>query len=444
MQCQNCSSNDQITIAGKVFCAHCGTPNNTMQAATSNTQTPANTQSPIPIQPSYGIDTPTEAVPSSATSHYLNQPQMTGSLSTLPSQVHAQPLVSQQAATPAVAPVAQPVPSQQVQATLPTQPTVPAPAPAAVPIVSTPVSPSPTTTLPRPIEQPTTNSLPSVTAQPNKIESSSTGELSALDLKNDSVFSDEQLHELAATKTNRVQQPATLFGAMQRPMSDIRPVNKPTQSTLPEQAHLQKSAIPTQPNVVKKPMSNTPPQVIDSNAHMNQASTLLRQVDKPATSSSKKESKTGSKVASVGLSLAGVALLGLYVWQINYPNLALKVAGSKAGISASLPSYMPNGWKISGDIQTNPGSIGYKLTTNGGDKSISVSQVRSDWDSQALAENYLSTNTRKYTALQSEGLTIYLYNDNQASWVNHGTWYKIEGDTKSLSQDQIIKMATSL
>ena len=54
------------------------------------------------------------------------------------------------------------------------------------------------------------------------------------------------------------------------------------------------------------------------------------------------------------------------------------------------------------------------------------------------------SNTDKYTALQAEGLTIYIYNNNQASWVNHGTWYRIEGQDHGLSKDQIIKMATSL
>jgi N-acetylmuramoyl-L-alanine amidase len=109
-----------------------------------------------------------------------------------------------------------------------------------------------------------------------------------------------------------------------------------------------------------------------------------------------------------------------------------------------MPSYLPNGWKISGDIQANPGSINYKLASADGDKSVSINEVRSDWDSQALAENYLSPNADKYTALQSEGLTIYIYNNNQASWVNHGTWYRIEGQDHGLSRDQIIKMATSL
>ena len=153
--------------------------------------------------------------------------------------------------------------------------------------------------------------------------------------------------------------------------------------------------------------------------------------------------KTAGKIASITASMAGVALLGFYVWQINFPNLALKVASSKAGINASLPSYMPSGWKVSGDVTANPGSVSYDLSSQDGSKKVSISESRTDWDSQALAENYLQSKVSSYTALQSQGLTIYMY-DNQASWVNQGTWYRIEGENNGLTKDQIIKMATSI
>ena len=153
--------------------------------------------------------------------------------------------------------------------------------------------------------------------------------------------------------------------------------------------------------------------------------------------------KTVGKIASITASMAGVALLGFYVWQINFPNLALKVASSKAGINASLPSYMPSGWKVSGDVTANPGSVSYDLSSQDGSKKVSVNESRTDWDSQALAENYLQSKASNYTTLQAQGLTIYMYN-NQASWVNQGTWYRIEGENNGLTKDQIIKMATSI
>lgn len=152
----------------------------------------------------------------------------------------------------------------------------------------------------------------------------------------------------------------------------------------------------------------------------------------------------GVRASSVALSLVGLLLVGGYIWQVNYPNLALKVAGSKAGISANFPGYVPNGWKLSGNIQSSPGNISYNIANAKGGKSLQVSESKTNWDSQALAENYVAPKSENYLALQAQGLTIYLYDGNQASWVNNGTWYRVEGSGHGLSQDQVIKLATSL
>ena len=45
--------------------------------------------------------------------------------------------------------------------------------------------------------------------------------------------------------------------------------------------------------------------------------------------------------------------------------------------------------------------------------------------------------------MEAKGLTVYLNKDNQATWVNHGVWYKITGTTR-LSREQILKIAYSL
>ena len=148
--------------------------------------------------------------------------------------------------------------------------------------------------------------------------------------------------------------------------------------------------------------------------------------------------------SSIGLSMVGLILVGAYIWQINYPSLAFKVAAGKAGISASSPSYIPSGWKLSNNIKTSPGVVSYSLQTDGDKRQVAITEAKTDWDSQALAENYIAPKSADYLALQAQGLTIYMYGDNQASWVNRGNWYRIEGNNHGLSQDQIIKIATSL
>lgn len=148
--------------------------------------------------------------------------------------------------------------------------------------------------------------------------------------------------------------------------------------------------------------------------------------------------------SSAVMSIVGLILVAGYIWQVNYPNLAFKVAASKAGINANAPSYVPSGWKLSNNIKTSPGVVSYNIESANNKQQVAITQAKTDWDSQALAENYVTSKSAKYLALQAQGLTIYMYGDNQASWINHGNWYRLEGQNHGLDQDQIIKIATSL
>jgi hypothetical protein len=74
---------------------------------------------------------------------------------------------------------------------------------------------------------------------------------------------------------------------------------------------------------------------------------------------------------------------------------------------------------------------------------MTLSQTRTSWDSRSLLENYVSRKTDKYLTVRNRGLTIYLYNGNQASWVNRGVWYALEGNSR-LNREQILKIIDSL
>ena len=156
-------------------------------------------------------------------------------------------------------------------------------------------------------------------------------------------------------------------------------------------------------------------------------------------SGSKKVLKPLGVVASIAL----LFVAGYYMWRVNYPSLSFKIASSKAGINATMPGYIPEGYGVKGNIQANPGSVSYSLV-NQSNKKIAISQAKSDWDSQALAENYVSPKAENYLAVQAQGLTIYMMGSNQASWVNKGTWYRIESPDQPLTQEQVVKLATSL
>ena len=139
---------------------------------------------------------------------------------------------------------------------------------------------------------------------------------------------------------------------------------------------------------------------------------------------------------------AAVLVMGGYIWLQNYPKMAIQSAGSKAGISATLPGYVPSSYQLA-KTNTQPGLVTLNFTSPSQPGDLTIAQSRTDWDAVSLLDQYVDAKSTQYTAVQGQGLTIYLYGQNQATWVNHGVWYNIEGSTR-LSRDQILKIAYSL
>jgi hypothetical protein len=74
---------------------------------------------------------------------------------------------------------------------------------------------------------------------------------------------------------------------------------------------------------------------------------------------------------------------------------------------------------------------------------LTINQRKSDWTSSSLLELYVNQKAKSYLSVQTQGLTIYLFDDNKATWVNRGIQYVLEGNS-SLSHDQLLKIAESL
>lgn len=327
-------------------------------------------------------------------------------------------------------------------------------------------------------------------------------ELVSLDSKDESILSDDEFSALSAVKSNAANQSANVDSISQTPqVSDasqsatpraavttppstvsaqakpkaVKPLDnlsagtaaastKQDKPTTTQQANTvfrqnTATALPPSPDGITPGVAFRPARAIDYPVTAPKPATVATD-DKPLTEeealklvhqhAAKEANLPKPKVghsfsaSSLALSAFGLILVGAYIWQINYPNLAFKVAASKAGISASSPGYIPSGWKLSNNIKTSPGTVSYGLQSDGNKRQVAITEVKTDWDSQALAENYITGQSPNYLALQAQGLTIYMYGDNQASWVNRGNWYRIEGQSHGLSQDQIIKIATSL
>ncbi len=537
-QCPNCDAKDQITIAGKTFCANCGTP---LNASAVPADTKSTVASATPATPA-----PTVGVPVATTTPPAAEPTVVNPTS---------PLASLNQSTSAPAGVASPLSPPSPEPAMPPaqSPAQPQPAiaqPAPEPPLAAPEAPPTTAPTPLPTPQPTPHQPAPTPIDPNqpgnqaavelssvvqkgqdeaalqrllqKTQSAPTpkttqptrpatlpqenlgSELGTLDGKSETIFSDAQLNELAqatqsplagATSTKPtamtdIQPPATSFESqlssahaeptashsfgsavaapaaqqvaqaatatappsilpptsrVTAPMTDIRPATAATgpivEMPLPDMA----APKPPRPGSLVGPATTSmSPQVNNKPVVATGSAPAVAAVASGQTQGGKSSKSSVFKPATVALSMVGMVLVGLYVWQINYPNLAFKVASGKAGINASLPNYLPSGWRVAGNIQSSPGVISYNLSSGDNNQRMNVQETKSDWDSQALAENYVAQKSDNYLALQSQGLTIYMYGNNQASWINNGTWYRLEGDHSGLNQDQVIKIATSL
>lgn len=140
-------------------------------------------------------------------------------------------------------------------------------------------------------------------------------------------------------------------------------------------------------------------------------------------------------------SLSAVLLIGFIAYQ-NVPNLSMQVATARSGVQGSLPGYQPSGYGMNGPIQYNQGQIVINFKSRTDNRAFQVTQSTSQWNSDTLVENYVATNGRSYQTVQQNGKTIYIYDDN-ATWVDGGVWYRIEGES-ALNSDQLLRLASSL
>lgn len=151
---------------------------------------------------------------------------------------------------------------------------------------------------------------------------------------------------------------------------------------------------------------------------------------------------TTSRLITIGsISLAVVLLAGFVAYQ-NVPNFAMRTAATRAGFSATLPGYTPSGFAMDGAIKASPGQVTVSFRSNSDDRSYQVDQKPSNWTSQSLLTNHVAVNNQAYQTYEEKGKTIYIYNGSDATWVNGGVWYQVNGQS-SLNTDQLLQIANS-
>lgn len=140
--------------------------------------------------------------------------------------------------------------------------------------------------------------------------------------------------------------------------------------------------------------------------------------------------------------LSGVLIGGFFAIQ-HVPNLAMRIAATRAGFSAAMPGYQPSGFAFSGPISYTDGQVVVSFTSNTDNRRYNVIQKDSNWNSDALLDNYVIAENKQYQTYQDRGRTLYIYDGSNATWVDNGIWYRIEGES-DLTTDQIIRIAASI
>ncbi len=136
------------------------------------------------------------------------------------------------------------------------------------------------------------------------------------------------------------------------------------------------------------------------------------------------------------------ALLGIVATQ-SAPNIKMRVASAKAGFAASMPGYSPAGFHMS-DLQYGAGAVAMNYDSNSdSSRKFSITQKTSAWDSITLRDTVVAKADRDFRVVEDGGLTIYLYGQNNATWVSQGVWYQVQGNG-SLSDRQLVDIAKSL
>src|ERR1700741_1129054 len=262
----------------------------------------------------------------------------------------------------------------------------------------------------------------------------------------------------ATTHASKTTVTANTFVAPIKPGRVIRAANT-TQSTLISKFGAAAASIKTEilpvkpaPKALKNLDIATPAVINHPKQTVAQADPFQAAIDQaisheqPKTKKAKLHHRVARKlhvspkiVSLASFTLVALAISGFVAYQ-NLPELAMRVAATRAGLSASLPSYQPSGYSMAGPIQYQPGQVTVNYKSTSDNRAFNVVQKNSSWNSEPLLENFVSTTNSPYQTFQSNGRTIYIYGGNKATWVDGGIWYSIDGQS-NLNSDQLLRIA---
>ncbi len=158
---------------------------------------------------------------------------------------------------------------------------------------------------------------------------------------------------------------------------------------------------------------------------------------------SKKKNKWVRRVIIVGSIVLALGLILFAVYRF-IPSVSVGIASAQAGVKATYPEYVPDGYSLDHPVTYKDGEVALKFKSNSNENSYTITQTRSSWDSSAVLDNVVRPVAgENYITTKERGLTVYTYGTN-AAWVNGGVLYVISSDNAPLSGEQIRHIATSL
>jgi hypothetical protein len=137
-----------------------------------------------------------------------------------------------------------------------------------------------------------------------------------------------------------------------------------------------------------------------------------------------------------------VLVIASAICYLTIPALSLFVAAKSAGVDATYPGFVPDGYHFDGPVTYRDGDVTMQFKANGSATTFTIDQRSSYWDSGAVLDNYVLARSANYLTYSQSGITIYTFG-SQAAWVNGGVLHTIDGSAP-LTSDQILHIAGSM
>ncbi len=123
-----------------------------------------------------------------------------------------------------------------------------------------------------------------------------------------------------------------------------------------------------------------------------------------------------------------LALIGFAAY-INTPDLQIRVAGMRAGVSTASIDFDKAGFAYTGVSATPTKRV---IGLSKGAASYRLTEEATNWDGETMIKSVSSVHANgspNYTTVKAGKSTVYRFGKTEATWVKNGTWYTLSGNS---------------